>query len=109
MEDNEKKDVIQTTDFDAAGKKNALFEEKDIPAFSRGTRGRVSGPILEQFLSSGLPTARFKRELFPELKLGNLQILLKMYIQSHHLPIKIYKRMGELYFEKLEDPNTPVE
>ena len=79
-----------------------------------GPRGRVSYPLLKQFLETGYKIARLDRtgmQQAPTL----LTATLKLYVRNHDMPISIYMRKGEIYLVRIDindegepDPNWRV-
>lgn len=86
-------------------------DPKDIPNLRDSRRGRVSYPLLKSFLESNIYCARVDRQGIQQNP-QNLMTSLGSYIRSHNMPIKLFRREGEIYFMRLDvdengnsDPN----
>lgn len=64
-------------------------------------RGRVSYPILKGFLESGMDVAKLNREGLNHPAM-HYHTLLKMYIESHNMPVVLRLINGELYLIRKE-------
>ena len=92
----------------------------DIPeagkAAHRGSRGRVSGPILQMFLDSkneetGKPVycAKLDRTGLRRSLIG-LRTGLQGYIRKHDMPIKLFQKNRELYMMRtdIDEEGNPI-
>lgn len=82
----------------------------------RGSRGRVSGPILQMFLDSkdeetGKPVycARLDRTGLRRSLIG-LRTGLQGYIRKHDMPIKLFQKNKELYMMRtdIDEEGNPI-
>lgn len=82
---------------------------EDVPNMREGRRGRITYPLIKEFMETGAPVAMLDREGMQQSTQG-LYGLFTAYIRSHKLPIKIITRKGELYFIRLDldDAGNPV-
>jgi len=72
-----------------------------IPDLQSTSRGRVSYPILKQFMESGLPVALLDRTGVQQ-SLAGLYSCLNSYAKNHDLPVKVLSRSGQLYLVRLD-------
>jgi transcription antitermination factor NusG len=79
-----------------------------IPDLVAGHRGRVSYPILKEFLESGYVLVLIDRTGMQQ-SLVSLTSSVSAYIRSHGLPVKLFSRGGQLYLLRTDaDPKTPA-
>lgn len=82
-------------------------DEEEMLETSGGRRGRVAWGIIKEFEESGLDKARIELERSP---VSTVQ-LLRAYIKSHGLNLRVSHRRGEIYLIKTENkeakPLTP--
>lgn len=64
-------------------------------------RGRVSYPLLKQFLESGLFIAKLDRTGMQQ-SYQSLYSSVSGYIRRHNLPIKMFSRAGDVYFMRID-------
>lgn len=90
-------------------------DPKDIPTNREGRRGRVSYPLLKQFLESGIRCAKLDLTGLDK-NVNYLRSILYSYIRSHGLPVKLFSAAGDLHFLRLDmddkgnvDPNWKPE
>lgn len=76
-------------------------DPKDIPSLRDSRRGRVSYPLLKSFLESKMYCAKVDRTGIQQ-NLQNLMTSMGTYIRNHHMPIKLFRRSGELYLMRLD-------
>jgi len=77
------------------------LDPKDFPDLREAHRGRVSYPILKQFLEMKIPMGQLDREGMQQ-SFQSLYSSLTAYTRSHSLPIKIMSRQGEIVFVRLD-------
>lgn len=83
----------------------SMFEEvTEMPERVR-RRGRISQPLFQQFLKSGLKAAKLKAaEVMPGRKPLNLMLVLRAYSVAHpELGVEIAMVNGEVYFLRAKD------
>ena len=64
-------------------------------------RGRVSYPILKGFLETDMFIAQLDMTGLQQSK-STLVSCLNSYVRNHHMPIKIFQRMGNTYLMRLD-------
>lgn len=74
----------------------------EIPNFHKGPTGRVSYPILKSFMETGYPVAQIDRSEMTEKQSSNVGTSLNYYIRKHKLPIKMFRRGGEVYLARTD-------
>jgi len=74
-------------------------------------RGRVSQPIFQQFLASGMKMARVKvEELMPGRKPSSLMAVLKAYALNHpELGVEVAMVNGQIYLMRTREPGENQE
>jgi hypothetical protein len=77
------------------------IDPKDIDLTTGGRRGRVSYPLLKEFLETGVYCARLDRTGMQQ-SLQSLNSSLNAYIRGHKMPIKLFNRGGEIHFIRLD-------
>lgn len=83
-------------------------DPKEISTERLGRRGRVSYPILKQFLE--LKTKLVKIDLTGlDKEPTYLRSVLTAYVKSHKLPVKIFSADGEMYLMRLDLDNDGEE
>lgn len=76
-------------------------EEIDEINLRMGHRGRISYPILKQFMETGQAMVQLDREGMTQ-SLQNLTSTMNAYIKSHKMPIKLFTRKGEIYLARTD-------
>jgi hypothetical protein len=76
-------------------------DPQEIDNLRQPHRGRVSYPILKGFLETDLFLAKLDRTGVQQ-SLQNLYTTLASYIRSHDMPIKLFRRAGEVYLMRLD-------
>lgn len=76
-------------------------DPNDVPNITTGMRGRVSYPIIKQFLESNSPISQLDRTGMQQ-SLQGLYSSLNSYAKNHNMPIKIIARNGEIYLCRLD-------
>jgi len=74
---------------------------KDLEITREGRRGRVSYPLIKQFLESGHLAALVDRTGVQQTSLG-LMSALRSYAKNHNIPVSIFMRRGEIYLVRLD-------
>lgn len=95
---------MNTTNISTEGRYVALDSEEVQEVMSHDAsnrRGRVSYPILKGFLESGMDVAKLNREGLNHPAM-HYHTLLKMYIESHNMPVVLRLVNGELYLIRKE-------
>lgn len=70
---------------------------EDVPNHTSGRRGRVSYPILKQFLESDMPVASLDKTGV-DRPINLLYTTLSAYAKNHNMPVKLFTRNGVLFF-----------
>jgi len=81
------------------------FEKVEvIPAKTRRPRGRVSWPLLDNFVKSGLEKARLKPEAISvDYNPAKVARQMQGYLKSHpQYPVKITIVEGDIFLERLD-------
>lgn len=76
-------------------------EADKIPDLQLRRRGRVSYPILKQFMESGSVASMLDRTNVQQSMQG-LNSCLNAYAKSHKMPVSCFSRDGELYLIRLD-------
>lgn len=76
-------------------------EPEKIPDLQLHRRGRVSYPIIKQFMESKSPASMIDRTGIQQSMQG-LYSCLNTYVRNHDMPIKCFSRDGELYLVRLD-------
>lgn len=76
-------------------------EPDKIPDLQMRRRGRVSYPILKQFMESKSPASMIDRTGIQQSMQG-LYSCINSYARSHGMPVKCFSRDGELYLLRLD-------
>lgn len=76
-------------------------DPSDIPNVRESHRGRVSYPIVKSFMETGKPIVMLDRTGMQQ-SLQSLYSSLRVYIQSHELPIKLFSRSGQIYLMRTD-------
>lgn len=86
------------------------IDPNDVSDVRYSRRGRVSYPILKQFLETGEFLVRLDRAGM-EQSVQSLSSSLRSYIINHKLPIKMFQRGGEIHLMRLDinEDGDPVE
>jgi hypothetical protein len=74
---------------------------EDIENVRFSHRGRVSYPILKGFLETNMYIAQLDITGLQQSKV-TLSSCLNSYINNHHLPVKLFQRMGNFYLMRLD-------
>jgi len=64
-------------------------------------KGRISYPLLKEFLGSGMGAAKVDLEDI-ETNVGNVYVTLSLYIKTHSLPVRVSMRKQELYLARTD-------
>lgn len=84
-------------------------DPKNIAFNREGRRGRVSYPILKSFLETNMQCVQIDRTGMQQ-SFQALYSMLRAYITSHKLPVKIFSSSGELYLMRLDmDENGNID
>ena len=80
--------------------------KEELDRWTRGLqhRGRVSYPLLKQFMELGHPVAKLNREGLQQTTLS-LSSCLSAYARNHEIPVKVSVRGGELYLIRTDIDN----
>jgi hypothetical protein len=82
--------------------KFVAIEPDEIDELASGARhGSVSYPILKEFVDSGMYMAKLDKSEFPQ-DYSSLSSSVGGYIRRHHLPIKMFARNNDVYFQRLD-------
>lgn len=76
-------------------------DPRDIPFNREGRRGRVSYPILKSFLETNKVCVKLDRTGVQQ-SFQALYSMLRAYVMSHQLPIKIFSSGGEIYLMRID-------
>lgn len=86
----------------------------EVPNLREPHRGRISYPLLKQFMELNAPLKKLDRTGIvgrngEPKTLMSLTASLQSYIKLHGLPVSIFTRTGELYFVRLDlnDDGSP--
>jgi len=78
-----------------------LIEVPVTPDLVKPGKGRISYPLLKEFLDSGMGAAKVDHEDV-ETNVGNLYVTLSLYIKAHSLPVRVTMRKQELYLGRTD-------
>jgi len=76
-------------------------DPEEFPNFSETRRGRVSYPIIKQFMETGFIIAKMDRT-GTNRSAASYIVLVNSYANTHLLPVKAIGRGGEVYLIRLD-------
>lgn len=77
------------------------IDPNEIGEASFTHRGRVSYPILKNFLETGFYVVKIDRTGMQQ-SAAALQSSLRAYALNHEMPVKVFSRVGEVYLMRLD-------